>query len=815
MHKHSLVVFVALALAACQGPQPQQLPPPTVGEDPTLRPPRPTLPPLDGSTPRPLAAVRDAKGNQAEFVENELVVATDDPAALDAFLARWQGTVLKAFDPAAAGLSGVGKQYLVRVRADAADTAKLSANLRALDKDSRGALAVSSAAAHKLLAAAAQEQVGGLSVGVNWVSQGGLFTDRATAEAPAGDSIGGTAYTVNAFNWPHLRAGSAQDIGVTEAWRALEMAGKLSNKVKIGVLDMGFQPDEDFPAGWLAISNVPLVHPVGTENLLSCSGGNPCPWHGTAVAQAAAGVPDNGYGAAGPAGPVADLVLVYTSYDYFTVIGALAEARIAGAKVINMSFSAPVPAALAWTALPLEAATRAVRASGALLFASAGNEGKNVEAEDCFVVCWEETWHVPCESGGVICVGGLAWDSKNRASGSNYSSSDGGDDDGDVEIFAPYTLWVGPDPDNPANRARRINGTSFSSPFAAGVAALVWAAKPSLSASEVEDVLMSTAHASPDPKVGKYVNALAAVQKVLGNIPPSVQIVSPGSGTVQIGLGSRLEAAVSDFEDPFPCCTVTWTSSVEGNLGSGYSVDYLPTSLGSRTITVTATDSAGATASVSRAVTVVNTPPTVAINAPFSGQQFFRGVSYTLRGVSYDPNEAGFQLPCSSLSWASSAGGDGLPKTGCNVTVSFGSNGPRTLTLTGTDSHGGSSSASVNVVVIDPPANLPPVVNITSPQDGVSVGPDTTLKLAGNATDPEGGAVTLAWDVTTGYDPSTGTGAQTFAVTPAANGDWKPSDSIPYGGCEVSDTLRLRLKAKDPQNNEGFDFVVIKVSRIC
>jgi serine protease len=813
MHKHFLAILITLVVSACQQPA-QQLPPPTVSVDPTLKPSVPTLPGLEDGVPRPLASIRDAKGNQADLVENELVIATDDSATLSAFLARWQGSVLKTFDPAAAGLSGISKQYLVRLKADQADTSKLSANLRALDKDSRGALAISSSAAHKLLAAAAQEQVGGLSIGVNWVSRGDLFTDRATVEAPAGDSISGTAYTVNAFNWPHMKAGGNQDIGVAEAWRALELAGKLSNKVKIAILDMGFQPNNDFPSGWLATSNVPFVNPIGTENLLSCSGGNPCPWHGTAVAHAAAGLPDNSYGAAGSAGPVADLVLVYTSYDYFTVIGALTQARIAGARIINMSFSAPVPAALAWTALPLEVATRAIRLSGALLFASAGNDGKNVEAEDCFIVCWEETWWVPCESGGVICVGGLAWDSKNRASGSNYSSSDGGDDDGDVEIFAPFTLWVGPDPDNPANHARRISGTSFSSPFAAGVAALIWAAKPGLSAGEVEDILKNTAHSSPDPKVGKYVNALAAVRQVLGNIPPNVQIISPSSGTVQVAMESRLEATVTDFEDPFPCCTVTWSSSVEGALGSGRSIDYTFTTLGTRVITVTATDSGGASSSLSVAVSVVNTPPTVAISSPYSGQQFFRGVSYTLRGVSYDPNEPGYQLACAKLTWSSTAA-DAFPKTGCDVSVSFASNGNRTLTLTGTDSHGGSGSATVSISVVDPPANLPPVVNLTSPQNGITIGPDQVVKLAGNAADPEGGAVTLAWDVTTGYDPNTGQGTSTYPVTPAANGDWKPTDSIPYNSCEVSDTLRLRLKAKDPQGNEGSDFIVIKVLRIC
>jgi hypothetical protein len=813
MRYHTIwAMLLALALTACPAPPPQQIPPPTVSEDPTLKPSVPLLPPIDASGPRPVVTVRDTRGNQADFVENELVLATDDSATLNAFLARWQGTVLNTFDPAAEGLTGMTKQHLVRVKVDSADIARLSTDLRTLDADSRGALAVSSAAAHKLLAAAARESTAGLTVGVNWVSRGDVFTDRTTIEAPAGDSIGGTAYTVNTFNWPYMSSGSTQDIGVTEAWRALELAGKLSNKVKIGILDMGYQPDADFPPGWQAVSNIPFVNPVGSKNLIGC-GGSDCPWHGTNVAHAAAAVPDNAHGAAGPAGPVADLVLIHTSYDYATAIVALVQARARGAKIINMSFSAPVPAVLFWTALPFEVATRAVRASGALLFASAGNDGKNVEAEDCFIKCWEETWHVPCENGGVICVGGLANNSKNRDNGSNYSSDDGGDSDGDVEIFAPFTVWVGPDPENPTNRARRISGTSFSSPFAAGVAALIWAAKPSLSAGEVEDILKETAHTSPDPKVGKYVNALGAVRRVLGNIPPNVEINT--SGTVQIGLPGRLEATVFDFEDPFPCCTITWASSLEGNLGSGRSVDFNPTTLGNRTITVTATDSGGASSTVSRTINVVNTPPIVAINAPFGGQQFFRGVSSTLRGVSSDPNEPNFQLACANLRWTSSVAADAFPKTGCDVAAVFMSNGARTLTLTGNDSHGSSASVTVNINVIDPPANLPPVVNLTSPQNGITIGPDTVIKLIGTATDPEGGAVTLSWDVTTGYNPATGTGFQTLPVTPAANGDWKYTNSVTLNGCEVNDTIRLRLKAKDPQGNEGFDFVVIKVIRIC
>src|SRR5690606_38826436 len=140
------------------------------------------------------------------------------------------------------------------------------------------------------------------------------------------------------FAWPSHSRFTEQEFGVAEAWRALDLAGKLGDRVRLAVLDMGFQPDDDTPAGWVAISNVPLTDAIGTENLLWCGGGADCPWHGQNVVSAAMAVADNGFGSAGSAGPVAQPVLVFTLYDFFTSIAALGEARIAGASIANMSY---------------------------------------------------------------------------------------------------------------------------------------------------------------------------------------------------------------------------------------------------------------------------------------------------------------------------------------------------------------------------------------------------------------------------------------------------------------------------------------------
>lgn len=129
-------------------------------------------------------------------------------------------------------------------------------------------------------------------------------------------------------------------------------------------------------------------------------------------------------------------------------------------------------------------------------------------------------------------------------------------------------------------------------------------------------------------------------------------------------------------------------------------------------------------------------------------------------------------LSCDRLRWTSSFSTDPFPVTGCEVEVAFPSNGTRTLTLTGTDPQGATGTATVSVNVVDPPANLPPVVRITSPQHD---GHDDMLALSGTATDPEG-------DLPLSFKSSVSVNSSSLIVigtTPSMS--WKPSDTIDFG----------------------------------
>jgi subtilisin family serine protease len=731
--------------------------------DPAVVPANEALPPIEpGGEPRPLAAIVDERGNQAEFVENELILVSDDINAVNDLVGRWSGELLLTVDPAESGLD-MPQMHLIRIDTSLGDPAQLEADILALDPDARGANRVSTDAGLRLISASAEETVAGLTVGVNWVGRTTSLASGSTQEAstgPSGFSSGAPGYTNNAFLWNHLDSFGVQDIGVTDAWRLLSKAGKLNNKVKVAILDMGFSVEGnlDVPPGWQAYSNVPLVNPIGTENLLSCSGGSDCPYHGTQVMSAAMAVPDNGFGGAGPGGPVAQPVIIFTLYDFFSGIQALNAAAIMGARVANMSYSAPVPNYLFFTVIPFEIATFAA-SQFMVLLAAAGNDGRNVDAEDCFFVCWEETWHTPCENAGVMCVGGLAKNSKNRASGSNYGAEQ-------VDIFAPYTVIVGPDPSTGPG-AHEKSGTSFSAPYVAGVAALLFAANPSLSPSQVSNILINTAHTSEDVRVKRYVNAYAAVAEVL---PPVIKIEIPQPGSSgHGGFPVTFEAFV--FDDGRGTPTVQWTSSINGVLGTGINITYDNLSNGTHTITARATFPDSSSVQDSVTFSMINDPPSVNITSPANGATFLQGQPVLLAATSTDINNLpDGHLSDAQLSWYVDGVfiGNNHTRTIPAGTLSV---GPHTIRLDGTDGEL-SDTESVSITTNPNPPDLPPdQVNITNPVQGTTLLliPDgsvwySAVTLEGNAHDPEDGDLTgtaLSWTVSRNGGPAVafGTGA--------------------------------------------------------
>ncbi len=788
------------------------------------------LPGIDGGAERPLTAVEDPHGNVATFVANEIVLQTDDKNALNAFLSRTDGEILLEMDPQEYDVDGLDPLYLVRVNLGTADTSNFTNNIESLmdsDIGSAGEFAFADSAGVQVFSIAAEEAMSGLTVGINWVSDAGAIPFNST-EAASGAALFGVAYTPNAYDWAHFAAGTTQDIGVPEAWTLMHRAGKLGNTVDVAILDGGFYPNADFPTGTTYLN----IFPFDPRNVPGVDGG--APYHGTDVLQTVAARGDNNNGVVGVAAPIVHPIALYTSYDFFVSIGSVLMARGAGAEIMNMSYSADVPSIFGFTVLPFEATTAAVRASGALLFASAGNSNKDVDGQDCiFRLCWEHTWHTPCENAGVICVGGLRWNSQMKAggttgdSGSNYGHEH-------VDIFAPYTVYGGQTPARP-NRddvVGFVNGTSFSSPYAASVAALIWASDPSLNANQVWTILRDTAHTSPDPLVNRYVNAYDAVLSAIG-VGMDVTLTSPVHGaSYDQGYPLNLQANVG-FVDSVGSTPLQVRWYVDGSLfrtisytpGIGSHVLHPQTtvnglSAGAHTIMIRAT-AGSEVVERSATINIVNSAPTlVSIDQPSNSASFCPGETINFRGSAFDLNEVlTGGLPNSAFAWRSSI--NGSLGTGKTRSISSLSSGSHIITLRVTDSGGLWDEDTITLTILSPShpscVDLSPTANIASPANGYSVYADAfdgtywykQITFSGTISDNEDaiGDLTVGWySDLQGYLGSGTVNTSTGAVSLTKN-------IRAYAGCGSTHTITLRVT--DTYGNITEDQIVIHVNVLC
>jgi type VII secretion-associated serine protease mycosin len=247
--------------------------------------------------------------------------------------------------------------------------------------------------------------------------------------------------------------------------------------------------------------------------------------HGTFVGGIIAGnrIKDSGFYGVAPGAKILpirvlrDLSKSTDSTIPATIADAINYAVSSGAQVINLSLVTQKTA-------QLEAAVANALARNVVVVAAAGNEGAAAGSGD-------KTAY-PAALPGVIGVAGV------DESDHHVSTSTSGDY---VDVAAPGIRIQGPAPQGGGFGERTEGGTSFAAPYVAGVAALIRAYDPGLSAAQIAERITSTADhpaGGRDNEVGYgVVNPARAVSALLGG--SGALAASPGASA----LGSGTPAA--------------------------------------------------------------------------------------------------------------------------------------------------------------------------------------------------------------------------------------------------------------------------------
>lgn len=287
------------------------------------------------------------------------------------------------------------------------------------------------------------------------------------------------------------------------------------------------------------------------------------------------------------------------------------------------------------------------------------------------------------------------------------------------------------------------------------------------------------------------------------NNAPSIKILEPKeAASFPYGglFGISLKASVNDVEDGANCCTLTWSSDVDGQIGTGTELSYTFPSPGARVVTVTASDSDGNLGSSSINVTATNSAPTVSITKPSSTDVLYTNTPYVFDGDISDANEPLKDL-CPSATWKSTVKTD-PPFSGCNPTVIFTTAAKRTLTLVATDTQGLTGSSNVTFRVVNKPLEGPPIVSILEPKPGVLLSYSKGHVLNGTATDPDGGLkLSYEWVVMDG--------GKRIPIGTSASFSWTPGESL-VSSCG-SRQVELYLYVTDPDGQTGSDHITIYI----
>ena len=234
---------------------------------------------------------------------------------------------------------------------------------------------------------------------------------------------------------------------------------------------------------------------------------------------------------------------------------------------------------------------------------------------------------------------------------------------------------------------------------------------------------------------------------------PLVTIANPATGSAHtVNRAIDFNGTANDPEDGDLTASIAWSSSLDGDIGTGASFSTSALSIGSHTITASATDLAGGTGTAEIDITVnPDALPLVTIASPATGSQHTINRAIVFGGTANDPEDGDLTA---TIAWSSSL--DGSIGTGASISISALSLGTHTITASATDLAGGTGTAEIDITV-NPDAL--PLVTIANPASGSEHTETYDVLFSGTASDPEDGdlTATIAWS--SSLDGDIGTGA--------------------------------------------------------
>ncbi len=279
-------------------------------------------------------------------------------------------------------------------------------------------------------------------------------------------------YTPNDPDYPSqwaLHQSNDMDMDAPECWDTT--FGDAS--IIVSILDDGI--DQDHPDVSQVAGNDFTDENTGGDHTTVCDG------HGTCVGGCVSATIDNSLGVTGVAPGCRVMgTRIFNAIDWFGfcfgfiettdawIVNGVTWAEQNGARVTNSSWGGGAPSSA------VTAAFEQTRAAGVIHFAAAGNDGSS-------------TISYPASLAALNAVSAIN-SSGSLASFSTYGTG--------LFCSAPgegilTTDWAGSSGFAGGDYAT-VDGTSFASPYAAGVAALVLSMDPTLSPDEVEDIMAAT-----------------------------------------------------------------------------------------------------------------------------------------------------------------------------------------------------------------------------------------------------------------------------------------------------------------------------------